>query len=177
MATQTIDASIFVSSHPDIVKRISVSSLIFSGVLLLAGVLAFVSTMEIEEKSSAGSMSLMVLGAALFLFGIFRLLWKSKEVVYLPTGSLANEYRVFFDLKDLDKLKGIVTSNSYSVSSEIKSQAGGNVRLEIILSKDKKFAAVQLFQFIPYTYQPVTSVHYYTNEEASAFAAFLAKSK
>lgn len=177
MATQTIDASIFVSSHPDIVKRISVSSLIFSGVLLLAGVLAFVSTMEIEEKSSAGSMSLMVLGAALFLFGIFRLLWKSKEVVYLPTGSLANEYRVFFDLKDLDRLKGMVTSNSYSVSSEIKSQAGGNIRLEIILSKDKKFAAVQLFQFIPYTYQPVTSVHYYTNEEASAVAAFLAKSK
>ena len=30
MATQTIDATLFASSHPDIVKRTSVSGLIFS---------------------------------------------------------------------------------------------------------------------------------------------------
>ena len=32
MATQTIDATLFASSHPDIVKRTSVSGLIFSPV-------------------------------------------------------------------------------------------------------------------------------------------------
>ena len=46
-----------------------------------------------------------------------------------------------------------------------------------ILSEDKKFAAVQLFQFVPYNYQPITSVQYYTNESASAVVAFLSKSK
>jgi hypothetical protein len=48
--------------------------------------------------------------------------------------------------------------------------------MDVILSEDKKFAAVQLFQFVPYTYQPITSVHYFTNEDASAVVAFLSKS-
>ena len=36
MATQTIDATLFASSHPDIVKRTSVSGLIFSVAMLLS---------------------------------------------------------------------------------------------------------------------------------------------
>ena len=144
--TQTIDATIFASTHPDIAKRISVSGVLISSVMLLIGILAFASTFELDDKSSTTSMALMVLGTGLFLIGIFRLFWKSKEVVYLPTKSVAKEH-------------------------------SGNIRMDVILSADKKFAAVQLFQFVPYTYQPITSVQYFTNEKASAIVAFLSKSK
>lgn len=61
MTTQAIDATIFASSHPDIAKRTSVSGLIFSCIMLLAGVIAFVSTFEMEDRSSTISMGLMVL--------------------------------------------------------------------------------------------------------------------
>ena len=40
----------FASSHPDIAKRTSVSGLIFSCIMLLAGVIAFVSTFEMEDR-------------------------------------------------------------------------------------------------------------------------------
>lgn len=176
MSTQTIDATVFASSHPDIAKRTSISGLIFSCTLLLVGVLAFVSTFELEDKSSTVSMALMVLGTGLFLVGIFRMFWKSKEVVYLPTGSKAKERSIFFDLKYLDKLTDQVNSGTFS-SKEIKSETSGNIRMDVILSDDNKFAAVQLFQFIPYTYQPVTSVRYFTNDDASSVANFLLKSK
>ena len=166
MATQTIDATIFASSHPDIVKRTSLSGVIFSGLILLVGVLAFVSTFEMEDRSSTLSMGLMVIGSGMFLIGIFRLFWKSKEVVYLPTGSVAKEQSIFFDLKYMDQLKEM-----------LKSESSGNIRMDVILSEDKKFAAVQLFQFVPYTYNPITSVQYFTNGEASAVAAFLSKCK
>ena len=59
----------------------------------------------------------------------------------------------------------------------MKSENSGNIRLDIILSEDKKFASVQLIQFDPYTYNPLTSVQYFTNGEAASVAAFLAKSK
>lgn len=140
------------------------------------GILAFASTFELEDRSSTVSMALMVFGTGLFLVGIFRLFWKSKEVVYLPTGSIAKERSVFFDLKHMDKLVDIVNSGSFSANSDIKSETSGNIRMDVILSEDKKFAAVQLFQFVPYTYQPITSVHYFTNEDASAVVAFLSKS-
>ena len=96
--TQTIDATIFASSHPDIAKRTSISGVLFSSFMLLVGILAFASTFELEDRSSTVSMALMVFGTGLFLVGIFRLFWKSKEVVYLPTGSIAKERSVFFDL-------------------------------------------------------------------------------
>ena len=175
--TQAIDATIFASSHPDIAKRTSFSGVLISSIMLVVGVIAFASTFGLEDKSSTVSMALMVLGTGLFLMGIFRLFWKSKEVVYLPTGSVAKEHSVFFDLKHMDSLVNIVNSGSFSADSAIKSESNGNIRMDIILSEDKKFVAVQLFQFVPYNYQPITSVQYYTNESASAVVAFLSKRK
>ena len=171
MATQAIDATIFASTHPDIAKRTSVSGLIFSVAMLLLGVLVFASTFEITDRSSTLSMLLMVLGTAFFLLGIFRLFWKSKEVVYIPTGSITKERSVFFDLKEM------IEKGQLSIEEGVKSEGSGNVRLDVILSQDNKFAAVQLFQFVPYTYTPVTSVHYYTGNDAATISAFLAKCK
>lgn len=175
MATQNFDATIFASSHPDIAKRTSLSGLICSSIILLVGVLAFVSTFEMEDRSSTLSMGLMVLGTGMFLIGIFRLFWKSKEVVYLPTKSVAKEQSVFFDLKYMDQLKEMVQKGEFPADTKLKGENSGNIRMDVILSEDKKFAAVQLFQFVPYTYNPITSVLYFTNGEASALAAFLSK--
>lgn len=174
---QTIDATIFASSHPDIVKRTNVSELIFSCILLVAGVLAFAVTFGLEDKSSTLSMALMVLGTGLLLLAVFRLCWKAKRAVYLPTGSATKEHSLFFDLRYKDELSTIIQSGSFPLDADIRSEHSGNVRMDVILSKDTKFAAVQLFQFIPYTYQPVTSVHYYTGNDASSLAAFLTKSR
>ena len=69
--TQTIDATIFASSHPDIAKRTSISGVLFSSFMLVVGILAFASTFELEEKSSTVSMALLVFGAGLFLLGVF----------------------------------------------------------------------------------------------------------
>ena len=95
----------------------------------------------------------------------------------MSTKSFDNEHIIFFDLKHMDALRNLVNSGSFSAGSHIKSEASGNIRMDVILSADKKFAAVQLFQFIPYTYQPITSVQYFTDEQASAVIAFLTKSK
>ena len=175
MATQTIDATLFASSHPDIVKRTSVSGLIFSVAMLLVGVFIFASIFEMSDKSSTLSMALMVLGTAFVQIGVFRLVWKSKVGVYLPTGSVTKERSVFFDLKYLGKLTDMIENEQLNGETEIKSS--GNVRMDVMISQDNKFAAVQLYQFVPYTYTPVTSVRYYTGSDAVAVSTFLEKCK
>ncbi len=177
MATQTIDATLFASTHPDIAKRTSVSGLIFSVIMLLVGILVFASVFEMNDKSSSISMLLMVAGTALVLFGIFRLFWRSKEIVYLPTGSITKEHSIFFDLKYLGKLTDMLEHKQLNGETEIKSESSGNVRMDVMVSQDNKFAAIQLFQFVPYTYTPVTSVCYFTGNEAAAITAFLLKCK
>lgn len=173
MANQGIDNIIFTSSHPDIVKRVSTSGVILSFIMILMGVAVFISTFEMENHSSTISMALMVLGTALFLWGVFRLFWKSKEVVYLPTNSVTKEHSIFFDLKYKDALVGQINAGSFSGDRGIKGGTSGNIRMDVILSADKKFAAVQLFQFVPYAYQPITEVHYFTGDNAAAVASLL----
>ena len=173
MATQTIDATLFASSHPDIVKRTSVSGLIFSVAMLLVGVFIFASIFEMSDKSSTLSMALMVLGTAFVLLGVY----KRQEVVYLPTGSVTKERSVFFDLKYLGKLTDMIENEQLNGETEIKSSGSGNVRMDVMISQDNKFAAVQLYQFVPYTYTPVTSVRYYTGSDAVAVSTFLEKCK
>lgn len=177
MTTQTIDATLFASSHSDIAKRTSVSGLIFSLAMVLAGILVFLSIFEMSDRSSALSMGLMVLGTALLLSGVFRLFWKSKEIVYLPTGSVVRERSMFFNLKHIDRLTALVENGDLAGESGIKCESSGNVRLDILISRDNRFAALQLFEFVPYTYAPVTTVRYFTGSEAAAVSAFLAKCK
>ena len=177
MATQAIDAMIFASTHPDIVKRTSISGLIFSTAMLLLGVLVFATTFEITDRSSALCMLLMVLGTGFFLLGIFCLLWKSKEVVYTPTGSVTKEHTLFFDLKHVEALKEMIETGQLSTGAAMKCAGSGNVRMDVLLSQDNKFAAVQLFQFVPYAYTPLTSVYYYTGKDAAKISAFMSKCK
>ena len=74
-------------------------------------------------------------------------------------------------------LKEMIEKGHLAVEDGVKREGSGNVRMDIILSQDNKFAAVQLFQFVPYTYTPVTSVHYYTGNDAATVSAFLSKCK
>ena len=177
MVTQPMDVTLFESSHPDIAKRTSVPGLIFSVAMLLFGVFIFASVFKMGDKSSTLGMALMVLGTAFLLLGVFHLFWKSKEVVYLPTGSVAKERTVFFDLKYLGQLTDMIENGPLNGETEVVSSGSGNVRMDAMVSQDNQFAAVQLYQFVPYTYTPVTSVHYFTGSDAAAVAAFLGKCK
>ncbi len=177
MAKQSNNATTVAYPHPDIAKRTNFAGLLISSVMILAGIFGFLATFQLEDKSSTLGMGLLVLGSALFLGGIFRLFWKSKQLIYKPTGSVTKAESYFFDLKNMDKLKGMVNSGTFSSDTNLKCEASGNLRLDVMISEDKQFAAVQLFQFVPYVYNTITPVQYFTNGEASAVAAFLLKCK
>ena len=177
MTTQTVDTTLWQSAHPHIAKRISLTGILYSVVMLLAGLFLFVFDFEIHDKSSALSMTLMVIGTALILYAVYRIFWRSSELVYLPTGSVAKEYSLFYDLKHLNTLTDLLNHGCPDASHCMKGEASGNVRLDIMLSRDNRFAAVQLFQFVPYSYMPVTEVRYYTDADAASVSAFLLKSR
>lgn len=172
MVAQTIDSMTFEPAHPDIDKRTSISGILLSTAMLLTGVLAFVSIMDMPDKSSTISMACMVIGTALILSGIFRLFWKAKELVYLPTGSAAKECSLFFDSKYQNSLVKMIETGNFRNDEPIKSNVSGSIRMDAILSRDNKFAAVQLLEFIPYTYTPITTVHYFTGSAAADVSTF-----
>ncbi len=182
MSISSLDATALAFSHPDMVKRTSMSAIAISIIMLLAGIFLFASIFCLTDRASSLSMALMVLGTVCLLVGMYRLFWRSQEIVYLPTGSPAIEQSLFFDVEHLHLLKsgfegGILDTTILNDTAQIRSTSSGNVRLDVILSRDKRFAAVQLFQFVPYNYEPVTSAYYFKEDDAAALSAFLGRCK
>lgn len=175
--SQVIEPNIFVSIHPDVVKRVSTSNLVLSLSMLVGGMAAFIASFQMKDPSSTISMFLMVLGTALLLSGVFRLFWKSREMVYAPTGSVTKESTTYFDAKYQERLVTLLESGDFNSDMKIKGGNSGNLRLDVLISQDSKFAAVQLFQFIPYTYTPVTKVFYLTGAKAMELRTFLQHAK
>lgn len=175
MLSQSIDATIFASEHPNIAKRTSVSGIIFSSVMILVGLGALILSNRSGEHATPLTIAMLLVGTVLVIFGVLRLVWKNKEAVYLPTGSVTKEKSFFFDLKYLDTLKNCVTTGHFSLTEDAHCESSGNIRMDVIFSEDRRFAAVQLFQFVPYAYNPITSVVYYTNNEVDTLSSFLKK--
>lgn len=171
--TTSAEATLFSAVHPDIVKRTSVSSIVISTVLCVAGAGAFAASLKMGDSSSTMSMVLMSVGTILILWAVFRFFWGSKEWVYAPTGSVTKEGSCFFDVCDLQTLTHALEKKDFEAKNNVPVKTNGNVRMDYMISQDKNFAAVQLFRFIPYTYEPASSVLYFTGEDAGAFVRCL----
>ena len=176
---QTMEATIFASSHPNIVKHTSITAMIFSSCMVVVGFGILYSSFQIEDNSSTLAMLLMVAGSALLLAGIFRFFWKTKQLVYAPTGSGMKERTMFYGSAVLDQLEHLIESGDFSNNTfrKLKSSSSGNVRLDVLISNDANFVALQLFQFVPYTYTAVTPVVYFSGENAREVAEFLNASR
>jgi hypothetical protein len=168
-----IDATVLASIHPHIGKRLHVAGLIFAAASLVLGILSFVSTFLLEHPSSAIGMTLMVLGLMLFVYGVFRLFNNCKQVIYKPTGGVIKARSIYFDLKDLHRLKELFEEKQFDRETGLRSSHSGNVRLDVLLSDCKGFAAAQLFQFVPYNYVPATDILYLTDDQAGALHRFV----
>ena len=173
--TVSTEATLFSTTHPDVVKRTSVSSIIISAILCVIGAGAFATSLKMGDSSSTMSMVLMAGGTILFLWAVFRFFWRGKEWVYAPTGSVAKEGTCFFDVCDLQALTDALEKKFEP--DDVKVKTNGNVRMDYMISQDKKFVAAQLFRFIPYTYEPASSVFYFTGDDASAFVHCLETSE
>lgn len=167
--TVIADATLFSRVHPDIAKRVSVSSIIISGVLAIGGIGAFVTSLQMGDATSTMSMVFMTVGTILLLVALFRLFWRSKEWVYTPTGSVTKEGSCFFDVCDLHALTDQLDEKAFGKNGDMQPKSNGNVRMDYLISQDRKFAAVQLFRFVPYTYETASSVYYLTGQDAQAF--------
>jgi hypothetical protein len=144
---------------------------------MLLGILLFLGVFILPDPSSAGAMLMLLLGIGCFFFGLVRLFQKFKHAVYLPTGGVLKSHQLYFDLKELSQLQTLAADKKLCAEAPVKSTHSGNVRMDVTLSSDGKFAAVQLHQFVPYVYKPVSNAYYYEGHEAAAVSAFVQRCK
>ena len=173
MESNVAGATVFASSYSHISKRADVPAIIVSLCMLLVGLILFVMVWQSDTMSSTVSLLCIVVGTGLFLWTIFRLFWQSSVKVYVPTGSVVRERILYFGQDALDNLTESVETGDWRKALAARPTPHGSVRLDVLASKDGRFAAVQLFRFVPHTYVPSTAVRVYVGDEAAEFIGFL----
>ena len=168
-----VEATLLSSAHAQLGKHVSVKQILLSMLIALCGVISIVFSLNQDKSDSTLSMALLAVGIILILFALYRFFTKSHEMIYKPTGSEVRSGSLYMDMVELQSLKGMMEKNDFSASSRLAFKEGGNGRLDYLVSKDGRFVAIQLFQFVPYTYEAVTGVFYYTDDDAVAVSRLM----
>ena len=168
--TTPVEETLFSSTHVHLDKHISVKQILVSSLIALAGIVAIVLMLVMDASDSTLSMVLLTIGVILLLYSLYRFFTQSHEVVYKPTGSEVRRGTLYMDTTELQHIQQMVKKNDFSSSTRVVFKEGGNGRLDYLISKDNRFVALQLFHFIPYTYESVSDKLYYTDDDAVAVA-------
>lgn len=165
-------------SHQDIGKQFNIRKTIIGAIILLIGLSILIDAgLLIQESFSLHNIVLLISSILLCLAGFYQLQYKSKEVRYLPTRSVIKEKSYSFNLRYLEALKEMIETGNFSDNHDIEKELNGNLRMDVMMSDDKKFAAVRLAQFIPYSYIPITDIQYMCNDNINALESFLEPQK
>ena len=162
--------TLFSSKHIHLDKRVSIKQILISSILALCGGGGILFSMNDSNSDSSLSMALLSVGVILVIVALYRFFTKNHEVVYKPTASEVRSGSLYMDTVELQTLQQMMKKNDFSASSKLVFKEGGNGRLDYLVSKDKKFVATQLLQFVPYSYEAVSDVNYYTDDDAVAVA-------
>ncbi len=107
------------------------------------------------------------------LFGL------KKQLVYFPTGSPLKVIKDNYHADAIDQLQRVINSDSKGLAAAVKSfhakkQPIGNVELDICVSEDKNFVALQLLRFgDEYAYHPITGPVFFEGEQAQLVSSIL----
>jgi len=100
----------------------------------------------------------------------------STSAVYAPTHSKIKVMILDYQPAEGERLERLLNMPIDKMLEEIRHKgkpaagAVGNFRLEVCLSADRQFCALQLFRFMELTYRPVTEPLFYEGEDADKAA-------
>ena len=168
-----LDAEELVASNPEVKEVTNQKMLMTSaGLLILSGGLFYASFNE-SENSSSLSMALLCLAIAMLVYALYLVLNKRTNLMYQPTQSLIHRGITFFDRSEMEPVKKAILNNNTDYLCKLKVAKSGNARIDFLHSADGNFAALQLFEYIPYTFEATTEVICVTGKEAQAMNLFL----
>ena len=171
--SNVLDAENLLASCSEIKKTTNTQSILVSGVLLLASVLLLFFSSRFQDHSSSLYMGILTVSIVLLVLSVYRFVTKRSQVIYIPTQSAVVKESVYIDSLELNILKSILLNHKLEELKKITLKQSGNARIDFLVSKDKEFLAMQLFQYIPYKFEPTSEVLYFDEKEAKEIADFL----
>ncbi|MEG1574008.1 MAG: hypothetical protein RR293_08185 [Bacteroidales bacterium] len=164
MDTKNITESLL-SNSENIEKCTNIKAILISAITVAAGVVALLSIRGGRHAASV-DMFMLLAGIAVIGFGIIYLARNHKKVIYKPTKCSIETKEVHFDGFARKKLIDILENGKFNFS-DVKRYHSGSIRLDLMRSADGSFTAAQIFEFIPYSYTPVTEIYSFDKDNGN----------
>lgn len=168
---KTIQEDIENISNKEVVKQTRISG-IAVGLVVVAVVFA-IAGKSFEDPNSSMPTFLFTTAAILFLGGIVKLFVSRSCYLFRPTKSRLKSVTLYFDVHESDALQNCMELKRFDDLKRLKREKDTGVKVEAMVTGDGKFAAVQILEYIPYTYEAITPVMCYYGDEAQIFAAYV----
>ena len=103
----------------------------------------------------------------------------SIKAIYTPTQSQAKAIILEYTPSEGERVEHLLEMPLDKMAADIQQKgkpaagANGNFRLELCLSDDHQFCALQLFRFSDFQYKPVFEPRFYEGKDAEAVALLL----
>lgn len=172
---KTITEDIETVTNKEVVKQNKVSLIAFG--LVTIAILFTVGGWSIDDPNSFLSTFLYTAAVFLFLGGIIKFFMGRESYLFRPTGSHLQKMTVYFDSKESQPLQYCIEEKRFEDLKQLKRQINTGVKLDVMIAGDKKFAAVQLSEYVPYAYEAISPVICYYGEEAKNFSRYLENCK
>lgn len=112
-------------------------------------------------------------GAVLSLVAIVLLFCGVKKEIYTLTGSPVKHLTFYFESDKLNTLERSIKATFRDDAPKVEFVPASNGRMDVSISKDKKYAVVTLSRYVPHRYEPVGEAVKFINEEVTALCNYL----
>lgn len=170
-----IPEDIEIVTNRDVLKQNKISMAAI-GFILLA-VFCTLGAFSVTDPNS--SLSTFLLTAAVFMLfgGIIKFCMGRNCYFFKPTGSRVKQMTLFFDNKECQNLRDCMETKKFEGLKQLKRQINSGVKVDVMVAADNRFVAVQLSEYVPYTYEAISPVMCYYDEDARLLAEFLKNSR
>lgn len=103
----------------------------------------------------------------------------STKTIYTPTGSTVKAITLEYSPSEGEKVQRLLDMPLDKMAADIEQKGkpvagvNGNFRLEVCLSEDRQFCALQLFRFADFSYRPLFEPRFYEGEEVEYITKLL----
>ena len=144
MSTQIYTLSSMTIQHSDVKKVADVKNIAIAvaGFILAFALIAASSLLKIENETV--TMSMLVAGGVLFVFALYIVMNNNQKLVYVPTGSDIKHCICYIEHSQRLAVEKWIDGGSVGSVDAFKKIGNSNLRLDVAISSDNMFAAVQL---------------------------------
>ena len=99
-----------------------------------------------------------------------------RSAYYLPTQSRVESYDFFYDRLLREDLETLLKADDDKVADVVRhltlaTVPNGNLKLELCVSHDRRFAALRLYRFHNLLYNPLSEVRFFEGDVAAVVAS------